>query len=42
MEGDAVRIHDTLHPTHLHTRCRWTDSNLRKRAEVWIEDPLEA
>ena len=40
--GDALCIHGTLQPIHLHTRRYWTDRNLRKRAEGRVKDPLEA
>jgi type IV secretory pathway TraG/TraD family ATPase VirD4 len=38
--GDALCIHGTLQPIHLHTRRYWSDRALRKRADGATSDPL--
>jgi type IV secretory pathway TraG/TraD family ATPase VirD4 len=40
--GDALCIHGTLQPIHLHTRRFWKDRNLKQRANGQAPDPLEA
>ena len=40
--GDALCIHGTLQPIHLHTRRYWKDRNLKQRADGQAPDPLEA
>ena len=40
--GDALCIHGTLQPIHLHTRRYWTDRQLRRRADGRAADPLDA
>ena len=38
--GDALCIHGTLQPIHLHTRRYWNDRALRRRADGRAPDPL--
>ena len=40
--GDALCIHATLQPIHLHTRRWWKDRGLRKRAQGRIKTDLPA
>jgi type IV secretion system protein VirD4 len=39
--GNALCIHGTLQPIHLHTRRYWTDPHLKKRADGRTADPLD-
>ena len=38
--GDALCIHGTLQPIHLHTRRYWNDRTLKRRANGLEPDPL--
>lgn len=40
--GDALCIHGTLQPIHLHTRRYWQDRGLRRRTAGETPDPLAA